>query len=339
MPRIPQKIAILAIESSCDDTGASVLVDGNILSNVVSSQAVHTTYGGVVPELASRAHQSNIVPVVDLALQKAGMDKSQLSAVAFTQGPGLTGSLLVGASFAKALALGLEIPVIGINHLQAHLAAHFIDEPRPDFPFLCLLVSGGHTMIVKMDSVTDFQVLGRTIDDAAGEAFDKAAKVLGLPYPGGPILDKLARQGNPLRFHFTQPSVKGFDYSFSGMKTSFLYFIRDQLKGNENFIADNLADICASYQHALVSYLLSKFEKAARHSGISHVGIAGGVAANSSLREQLAAKALKNNWQVYIPAFEYCTDNAAMAAKAAWFKYLNNDFSSQSAEVFARGLD
>jgi N6-L-threonylcarbamoyladenine synthase len=331
------KIALLAIESSCDDTGASVIINGQIASNVVSSQQIHTSFGGVVPELASRAHQSNIVPVVESALIQAQTGKNDLNAIAFTQGPGLAGSLLVGASFAKALALGLDVPLIAVDHLRAHLAAHFIEEPRPSFPFLCLLVSGGHTMIVRMDSENDFEVLGRTIDDAAGEAFDKAAKVMGLSYPGGPLLDKYAQQGDKNRFSFPHPEVKGLDYSFSGMKTSFLYFIRDRLHENENFISENLNDICASYQNSLVNYLLKKLEKAAKLTGIKSIGIAGGVAANSSLRSMLTEKAAKFGWTIYIPKFEYCTDNAAMVAMAAYFKYQKGDFAGLDAGIYARG--
>jgi N6-L-threonylcarbamoyladenine synthase len=327
---------ILAIESSCDDTAAAVIVNGKIASNVTSSQKIHELYGGVVPELASREHQSNILHVVETALKHADIEKNTLEAIAFTQGPGLMGSLLVGVSFAKAMALGLDIPIIAIDHLEAHLAAHFINEPSPKFPFLCLLVSGGHTMIVKMDNETGYEILGKTTDDAAGEAFDKAAKILGLPYPGGPLIDKHAKEGNPHAYQFPMPDVPGYDYSFSGLKTSFLYFIRDHMEKDPGFISKNLADICASYQYRIVSYLLHQLERAAADTGIKEIGIAGGVAANSGLRDMIKERALVLNWNTYIPKFEYCTDNAAMVAKAAEFKFKAGIFSGQDVTPYAR---
>jgi len=327
---------ILAIESSCDDTAASIISDRDILSNITTSQKIHEKYGGVVPELASREHQRNIIYVVQTALDQSGISKKDLDAIAFTQGPGLLGSLLVGVSFAKALAQGLNIPIITIDHLDAHLAAHFIDEPIPEFPFLCLLVSGGHTMIVKMENETDFEVLGKTTDDAAGEAFDKAAKILGLPYPGGPLIDKNAIGGNIKAYYFPEPDVPGYDFSFSGLKTSFLYFIRDQVKTDPDFIQNHMADICASYQHRIVSYLLSQLQKASNDTGIKQIGISGGVAANSYLRKMLKDKEQELGWKVYIPAFEYCTDNAAMVAMAAKFKYDAGKFAEMDVAPYAR---
>jgi len=327
---------ILAIESSCDDTAASVVVNGIILSNVTSSQKIHELYGGVVPELASREHQANILHVVNTALLQASISKNELDAIAFTQGPGLLGSLMVGVSFAKAMALGLGIPIITIDHLEAHLAAHFINEPRPRFPFLCLLVSGGHTMIVRIDSPSRYEVLGKTTDDAAGEAFDKAAKILGLPYPGGPLIDKYAHIGNAAAYSFPMPTMPGYDFSFSGLKTSFLYFIRDGKKQDPDFVENHLADICASYQLHIVNYLMQQLEKAVHDTGIMEIGIAGGVAANSCLRAALAAKQAQSGWATYIPAFEYCTDNAAMVAMAASFKYDLGDFASQEVIPYAR---
>jgi len=329
---------ILAIESSCDDTAASVINNRKILSNIASSQKIHEKFGGVVPELASREHQKNILYVVQTALEQAEVSKNDLDAIAFTQGPGLMGSLLVGVSFAKAMAQGLGIPIITIDHLEAHLAAHFIDAPKPGFPFLCLLVSGGHTMIVKMDSETDFSVIGKTTDDAAGEAFDKAAKILGLPYPGGPMIDKYAADGNINAYHFPEPDVPGFDFSFSGLKTSFLYFIRDHVKKDPDFVSNNMADICASYQHRIVSYLLSQLQKAANETGITHIGISGGVAANSYLRKTLMLKHSELGWEVFIPALEYCTDNAAMVAIAAAFKYDAGDFAEMGVAPYTRKL-
>ncbi len=327
---------ILAIESSCDDTSAAIIQDGRILSNVVSSQIIHQKYGGVVPELASRAHQGSIVPVVNAAFSEANIRKSQLNAIAFTQGPGLLGSLLVGNSFAKAMALGLNIPLIAVDHLQAHMAAHFIDAPQLQLPMLCLLVSGGHTLLVQMDANLAFTFLGRSTDDAAGEAFDKAAKILDLPYPGGPLIDQYAQNGNPYRFNFPEPQISGLDMSFSGLKTAFLYFIRDHVAINPNFIQENMADICASYQHRIVIYLLQRLKKASKLSQIKTIGLAGGVAANSYLRKKLMETAQELNWELHIPSFQYCTDNAAMVAMAAHFKYLKADFAGQDCTPFTR---
>lgn len=317
---------ILAIESSCDETSASVIKNGKVLSNVVASQKVHEQYGGVVPELASRAHQQNIIPVVTQSLKNANVNKNELNAVAFTRGPGLLGALLVGASFAKAFATGLKLPLIEINHMQAHILAHFIDEPHPKFPFLCLTVSGGHTQIVLVKDYLQMEIIGETQDDAVGEAFDKAAKILGLPYPGGPLLDKYAQQGNPKAFAFPIVEVPELNFSFSGIKTAFLYFLRDQTKVNPDFVAQNLADICASMQYTLVEILLKKLRKAAKQTGIKEIAIAGGVSANTGLRQALAREAQKYNWNIYIPAMEYCTDNAGMIAMAAHYKYLAGEF-------------
>jgi N6-L-threonylcarbamoyladenine synthase len=328
---------ILAIESSCDDTSAAVIQNGKILTNYISSQQIHTKYGGVVPELASRAHQANIVPIVDIALKDAGIDKVHLDAVAFTRGPGLMGSLLVGTSFAKGMALSLKIPLIDVNHLQAHIISQFIDEPKPTFPFLCLLVSGGHTQIILVKDYLEHEIIGRTMDDAAGEAFDKAAKIMDLPYPGGPLIDKYAREGNPEAFNFPEPNIPGYNFSFSGLKTSFLYFIRDNLKKDPDFIKNNLADICASYQYRIVNFLLKKIAIAADDLKIKEIGIAGGVAANSFLRQELKVLSEKKNWNIYIPAFEYCTDNAAMIAMAAHYKFLKKEFVSQEVAPYARG--
>ncbi len=334
-------IYILGIESSCDDTSAAVLKDRRILSNVIANQDIHKSYGGVVPELASRAHQQNIIPVVEVALQKAKIQKNQLSAVAFTRGPGLLGSLLVGTSFAKAFALGLDIPIIEVNHLKAHILAHFVetenDKGHPAFPFLCLTVSGGHTQIVRVDSPSEMEILGKTIDDAAGEAFDKAAKIMGLPYPGGPEIDRLAQVGNPKAFSFPEPKIQGLNYSFSGLKTSFLYFLRDRLKEDEDFIEKNKADLSASIQDTIIRVLLSKLRRAARETGIGEVAIAGGVSANSGLRQQLTAMAQKEGWRVFIPDFQFTTDNAAMIAIAGYFKYLDKDFASQDIAPYAKG--
>jgi N6-L-threonylcarbamoyladenine synthase len=327
---------ILAIESSCDDTAAAVIDNGKVTANVASSQKIHELYGGVVPELASREHQANIMHVVQAAMDQANIQKKEIDAIAFTQGPGLMGSLLVGVSFAKAMALGLDIPIIATDHLEAHLAAHFIDEPRPSFPFLCLLVSGGHTMIVKMETPVSYKILGKTTDDAAGEAFDKAAKILGLPYPGGPLIDKYGKEGNINAYQFPMPDVPGYDFSFSGLKTSFLYFVRDNEKKAPGFVAANMADICASYQHRIVSYLLHQLEKASKNTGIKEIGIAGGVAANSYLRKTITERADALGWNIYIPAFEYCTDNAAMVAMAASFKYDAGDFAGQDAVPYPR---
>jgi len=322
---------ILAIESSCDDTSAAIIKDGNILANIVATQAVHEKYGGVVPELASRAHEQNIIPVVTQALLTANIIKSELNAVAFTRGPGLLGALLVGCSFAKAFALGLNLPLIEVNHMQAHILAHFIDDPKPNFPFLCLTVSGGHTQIVLVKNYLDMEILGQTTDDAVGEAFDKSAKLLGLPYPGGPMLDKLAQQGNPEAYTFPIVNMPGYDFSFSGIKTSILNFLKNNSAENPNFIPQHLNDICASIQRALILTLMKKLVAAAKDTGIKEIAIAGGVSANSGLRQTITEYAKRYNWRTYIPAFEYCTDNAAMIAMAAHFKYLQKDFSNQYA--------
>jgi N6-L-threonylcarbamoyladenine synthase len=321
---------ILAIESSCDETSAAIIDNGKVLNNVVASQAIHQKYGGVVPELASRAHQQNIVSVVSEALSSAGVQQSQLSAIAFTRGPGLQGALLVGVSFAKGMALALGIPLIEINHMQAHVLAHFIDEPKPTFPFLCLTVSGGHTQIVVVKDYLDMTVIGETQDDAVGEAFDKAAILMGLPYPGGPLIDKYAQLGNPLAFSFSDTMMPNLDFSFSGIKTAFLYFLRDQKLKDPLFIKNNLNDICASLQNHLVTMLLKRVEKASKETGIKQIAIAGGVSANSGLRSQLVKAADRLKWQIYIPDFQYCTDNAAMIAMAAHFKLLRNDFCDLS---------
>lgn len=312
------------------------MCDGVIRSNEVAGQQVHEQYGGVVPELASRAHQQNILPVVDVALKKAGVSLQDLSAVAFTQSPGLIGSLMVGCSFAKSLSQALNIPLIGVHHMQAHVLAHFIDEPRPEFPFLCLTVSGGHTQLIVMHNYFEQESIGKTIDDAAGEAFDKAAKMLGLPYPGGPLIDQYAQQGNATRFEFAKPNIPNLDYSFSGLKTSFLYTLRDKVAAEAGFIEQNLADLCASMQHSIVQHLMKKLVKAAKQTGIKRIALAGGVSANSGLREALRQEALKQGWTIFIPAFEYCTDNAAMIAMAAHYKFLNGDFLELDAAPSAR---
>jgi len=329
---------ILAIESSCDDTSAAILQGQKILSNIVASQEIHTQYGGVVPELASRAHQQNIIPVVDAAIKKANLKKEDISAIAFTKGPGLLGSLLVGSSFAKSFAMGMDIPLISVNHMQGHILSHFIDEEKdmPEFPFLCLTVSGGHTQIVRVDSPNKMIVIGTTIDDAAGEAFDKSAKVLGLPYPGGPLIDKHAKNGNIHAFEFGKPKIKELDFSFSGLKTSILYKVQNNMQKNPNFITENLEDLCASIQHSIVSILLKKIEKAIQQTGIKQLAIAGGVSANTYLRSELEKLATTKGYQLYIPKFEYCTDNAAMIAIAGYFKYLDNDFADQSDTPSAR---
>ncbi len=333
-------IYILGIESSCDDTSASVIKDRQILSNIIANQDIHKSYGGVVPELASRAHQQNIIPVVEAALRGAKIQKNQLDAVAFTRGPGLLGSLLVGTSFAKAFALGLNIPIIEVNHLKAHILAHFVElgseSPHPEFPFLCLTVSGGHTQIVKVNSPSEMEILGKTIDDAAGEAFDKAAKIMGLPYPGGPEIDKLAKSGNPKAYPFPEPKIQGLNYSFSGLKTAFLYFLRDQLKLDDAFIEKNKADIAASIQDTIIRVLLSKLRRSTRETGIMEVAIAGGVSANSALRKQLLKMAEKERWKVYLPGLQFTTDNAAMIAITGYFKYLNKDFASQDIVPYAK---
>jgi N6-L-threonylcarbamoyladenine synthase len=329
---------ILAIESSCDDTSAAILQGQKILSNIVASQEIHTQYGGVVPELASRTHQQNIIPVVDAAIKKANLKKEDISAIAFTKGPGLLGSLLVGSSFAKSFAMGMDIPLISVNHMQGHILSHFIDEEKdmPEFPFLCLTVSGGHTQIVRVDSPNKMKVIGTTIDDAAGEAFDKSAKVLGLPYPGGPLIDKHAKNGNIHAFEFGKPKIKELDFSFSGLKTSILYKVQNNMQKNPNFITENLEDLCASIQHSIVSILLKKIEKAIQQTGIKQLAIAGGVSANTYLRSELEKLATTKGYQLYIPKFEYCTDNAAMIAIAGYFKYLDNDFADQSDTPSAR---
>jgi N6-L-threonylcarbamoyladenine synthase len=314
-------ITLLAIESSCDETSASILYNGKILNNIIARQSVHEKYGGVVPELASRAHMQNIVPVVHEALVGAGISKKALSAIAYTQGPGLLGALLVGASFAKAMALALDIPLITVNHMQAHVLAHFIDDPQPSFPFLCLTVSGGHTQIVRVNDHLDMEILGTTLDDAVGESFDKTAKLLGLPYPGGPLIDTYAQEGNPDAYSFPKTSVPGLDYSFSGIKTAILYFLRDQSAEDPDFGNRHLADICASVQKTLIDMLFEKLQMAAEQTGIRDIAIAGGVSANSGLRAKLAETADTLGWNVFIPKREYCTDNAAMIAMAAHYKY------------------
>lgn len=320
------KINILAIESSCDETSAAVISDGKILNNIIATQSVHEKYGGVVPELASRAHQQHLIPVVHEAIDSSGISKHELSAIAFTRGPGLMGSLLVGVSFAKSLAFALDIPLIDVNHMQAHILAHFIDEPKPNFPFICLTVSGGHTQLVLVRDYLDMEVIGETTDDAVGEAFDKTAKLLGLPYPGGPLIDKYAKTGNPKAFKFPISDMPGLSFSFSGIKTAVLYFLRDNLKENPNFITENLADICASVQYTLIKMLSQKLVKAAKEYRIKEIAIAGGVSANSGLREELNVLSVKYGWRVFVPKFEYCTDNAAMIAMAAHFKYLKGEF-------------
>ena len=332
---------ILGIESSCDDTSAAVVRDGVMLSNVISSQAVHEAFGGVVPELASRAHQQNIIPVVSEALKRAGVKKEELSAIAFTRGPGLMGSLLVGTSFAKGFSSALGIPMIDVNHLQAHVLAHFIkesedDNHQPDFPFLCLLVSGGNSQIIKVNSYKDMEVIGQTIDDAAGEAFDKCAKVMGLPYPGGPIIDRLAKEGNKDAFHFNKPHIQGYNYSFSGLKTSFLYLLRDRLKEDSNSVEKNKSDLCASLQATIVDILMDKLRKAAKDLKINEVAVAGGVSANSAVRGAFEEHAVRYGWKIHLPKFSFTTDNAAMVAITGYYKYLDNDFCSIDVTPFAR---
>jgi N6-L-threonylcarbamoyladenine synthase len=333
-------IYILGIESSCDDTSASVICDGKVVSNVVANQEVHAQYGGVVPELASRAHQQNIVPVVQQALEKANITKDTLSAIAFTRGPGLMGSLLVGTSFAKSLALGLDIPLLDVNHMQAHILAHFIEEEKdskiPSFPFICLTISGGHTQIVKVTDHFKMEILGETIDDAVGEAFDKSAKILGLKYPGGPLIDLHAKSGNPKAFPFTKPKVGDLDFSFSGLKTGILYFIQKQQRINPNFIEENLNDICASIQYTIVEILMEKLKNAVKQTNIKHIAIAGGVSANSEIRARLKLAEKHFGWTTYIPKFEYTTDNAAMIAITGFLKYLNKDYAAISVTAQAR---
>ena len=332
-------VYILGIESSCDDTSASVICNAKVLSNVVANQEIHSKYGGVVPELASRAHQQNIVPVVQQALEQAKISKKDLTAIAFTRGPGLMGSLLVGTSFAKSLALGLQVPLIDVNHMQAHILSHFIEEENskiPPFPFICLTISGGHTQIVKVTNHFEMEILGETIDDAVGEAFDKSAKILGLPYPGGPLIDKYAKLGNPKAFPFTKPKVGDLDFSFSGLKTGILYFVQKQVKLNPNFIEENLNDICASIQYTIVEILMNKLKNAVKQTGIKHIAIAGGVSANSEIRERLKLAEKHFGWTTYIPKFEYTTDNAAMIAITGYLKFLNNNYSDVSITAKAR---
>jgi N6-L-threonylcarbamoyladenine synthase len=340
-----KKTILLAIESSCDDTSAAVICDGVLLSNTTASQAVHEEFGGVVPELASRAHQLNIVPVVDAALKRANITTAELSAIAFTRGPGLLGSLLVGTSFAKGLALAHNIPLVEVNHLQAHILAHFIQTPpspnspitsSPTFPFLCLLVSGGNSQIVLVKDYYTMEIIGQTIDDAAGEAFDKCAKIMGLPYPGGPWIDRLAKEGNAEAFVFAKPNIPGYNYSFSGLKTSFLYFLRDHLKENPNFIEENKADLCASLQKTVIEILINKLKKAAKDLKITEIAVAGGVSANSGLREALLDLGRRHRWKVHIPPFAYTTDNAAMVAQAGYYRYLKGDFCPIDAAPYAK---
>lgn len=344
-----KNVVILAIESSCDDTSAAVIRDGVLLSNVTASQGVHEEFGGVVPELASRAHQLNIMPVVDAALKRAGVDSKELSAIAFTRGPGLLGSLLVGVSFAKGMALSLGIPMVEVNHLQAHILAHFIrteptptpsleggESASPNFPFLCLLVSGGNSQIVLVKSHREMEIVGQTIDDAAGEAFDKCAKIMGLPYPGGPWIDRLAKEGNAEAFQFAKPNIPGYNYSFSGLKTSFLYFLRDHLKENENFIEENKADLCASLQKTVIDILINKLKRAAKDLQVNEIAVAGGVSANSGLREALLDLGRRHRWKVHIPPFSYTTDNAAMVCQAGYFKFLDGEFCPVDAVPYAK---
>ena len=319
-------INILAIESSCDETSASIISDGKVLNNIIATQSVHEKYGGVVPELASRAHQQHLIPVVSEAIRTSGLAKKDLSAVAFTRGPGLMGALMVGVSFAKAFAYAIDKPLIEVNHMQAHILAHFIEEPKPDFPFICLTVSGGHTQLVLVRDHLDMEVIGETLDDAVGEAFDKTAKLLGLPYPGGPLIDQYAQQGNPMAYTFPLSDMPDLDYSFSGIKTAVLYFLRDQLKFNPDFIEQNLRDICASVQYTLITMLVQKLRKAALEHGIKDIAIAGGVAANSGLRNAVNELAKELQGRTFVPKMEYCTDNAAMIAMAAHYKYLKHEF-------------
>lgn len=333
-----QEKYILAIESSCDDTSAAVLCDGLIKSNIIASQAIHAQYGGIVPEVASRMHQENIAIVVDAALRKAEVSLSSLDAIACTAGPGLLGSLTVGINFAKAMALSLGIPFITVNHMRAHVLSHFIDEPKPTFPFLNLTVSGGHTQIVLIRNYNEMEVLGQTLDDAAGEAFDKSGKLLGLPYPAGPIIDKLAREGKPV-YPFPIPQIEAYDFSFSGVKTAIFYFLRDEVKKDPDFIQTNLKDICASIQHTIVEILTRKIVFASKQTGIREIGIAGGVAANSGLRDKLSILGKAHGWNLYFPAMQYCTDNAGMIAIAGWFQFQEGNFSSLDAKPFVRGMD
>ena len=334
-------ITILGIESSCDDTSAAVLRGNVLLSNVIASQAVHVKYGGVIPELASRAHQQNIIPVVDTALREAGIDASQLDAIAFTRGPGLVGSLLVGVSFTKGLSIARNIPMVEVNHLQGHILSHFIDLPdrtlpHPGFPFLCLLVSGGHTQIVRVDSPLEMEIIGTTIDDAAGEAFDKCAKVMGLPYPGGPVIDRRAKEGDPKAFRFARPRVEGYDYSFSGLKTSFLYTLRDAVAADPDFIVKHEADLCASLQSTIVEILLDKLVLASKETGIRDIAIAGGVSANSGLRDGIVETGRRRGWRTFLPEFKFTTDNAAMIAMAGYYRYKQGEFASLDVSPVAR---
>ncbi len=337
---LKKPVYILSIESSCDDTSAAILRNDTVLSNVIANQKIHAAYGGVVPELASRAHQQNIVPVVQQAIHQSGINKKDLSAIAFTKGPGLMGSLLVGTSFAKSMAIALNIPLIAVNHMQAHILAHFINEEnhkKPKFPFLCLTISGGHTQILKISNYNTFKILGETIDDAVGEAFDKSAKLLGLPYPGGPLIDKHAKLGNKNAYKFTEPKTKNeLDFSFSGLKTAILYFLQREYKKNELFIKENLDDICASIQHTIVNILMKKLKLASKITGITEVAIAGGVSANSEIRETLKSFEKTMEWNTYIPKFEYTTDNAAMIGIVGYYKYLNNDFEKEDALAASR---
>ena len=334
-------ITILGIESSCDDTSAAVLRNNVLLSNVIASQAVHIKYGGVIPELASRAHQQNIIPVVDTALKEAGLTPEEIDAIAFTRGPGLVGSLLVGVSFTKGLSIARNIPMVEVNHLQGHILSHFIDLrdrtlPHPDFPFLCLLVSGGHTQIVRVDSPLEMEIIGTTIDDAAGEAFDKCAKVMGLPYPGGPVIDRLAKEGDPKAFRFAHPRVEGYDYSFSGLKTSFLYTLRDAVAADPDFIETHKADLCASLQTTIVEILLDKLVKASKEYGIRDIAIAGGVSANSGLRNGITEEGRKRGWRTFLPEFKFTTDNAAMIALAGYYRYMNGNIATLDIAPVAR---
>ncbi len=322
---------ILAIESSCDETSASVIINGKVINNIIATQSIHEKYGGVVPELASRAHQQNIIPVVEASLKDANIDKTDLSAIAYTKGPGLLGALLVGSSFAKSLAYGLGIPLISVNHMQAHILAHFIEDPKPDFPFICLTVSGGHTQIVLVKSPVQMEILGETKDDAVGEAFDKCAKILGLPYPGGPLIDKYATEGDSQKFDFPKTHMPDLEYSFSGIKTAFLYFIREKMKENDQFIKENMSDICASIQHTLVEMLMKKLISASKKTGVKQISIAGGVSANSYLRKSLVENGKSRGWHTFIPKFEYCTDNAGMIAIAAHFKFQAGQFETLDA--------
>lgn len=330
------KPTILAIESSCDETSAAIIKNGKVVNNIIATQSVHKKYGGVVPELASRAHQQNIVPVVKAAMDDAGITKHDLNAIAFTRGPGLLGALLVGTSFAKSMAMGLNIPLIEVNHMQAHILAHFIDDPKPRFPFLCLTVSGGHTQIVLVHDFLEMEVIGETQDDAVGEAFDKCAKLMDFPYPGGPLIDKYAKEGNPLAYEFPDTEMQGLNFSFSGIKTAFLYFLRDHKAKDPEFVTKNVNDICASLQYSLVRMLMQKLKRASNETGIKEIAIAGGVSANSGLRAELTSLAGEKGWNVYIPDFQYCTDNAGMIAMAAHYKYLTGHFSPLDVSPEAR---